>query len=569
MDYCKRYQIKNGENNYVYSMKSINQNELNIKLSVIHIKQINLFYDKKTLEEIHYEFSFLKELLTIKSIIDYLGNLLKTKNMKIQRLNNSIYNIIFYDKDKNKEIKFFLQKNNDNDYEKINIENAELKKRLNNMAQEIQIQKSKIEKLEEIVQKLQANSENHMQSALSLKTPENGSYSKNINISNNYLQHNSVSVNNGFANSSIIHPLGNNNIKQSLFYKENNDYIHFNGDPNLLNNSKNISDEEGSEDECETFTAFNTKANQPIIVWITKNQNKNIFIKNWANGVKYCEKDAHNSKIDLLQYFYDDQEEDNNNEYIISLSKNDKQTLKIWYLNFSDKNGLSLKLKSSINKKIDIFCTFSNKSFLNSNYLITYSRFNDKRKITCWKLGDNLNILENDEFPIKLDTNNEINFLGTYYNQREQKLCLINCNNYDINVIEQPFIKEKKYISFKKNLCHLNALIFENNNNEELFDANGSGVVIWDYNNNSIKYEFQIDMSFDMCLWNDKYLWVSTNSGFKLINLEDKECENTIDEDNGNHIIRNGSKIRKIETPQEYESLILINAERKLVMWSK
>ena len=82
MDYCKRYQIKNGEKTYVFSMKSINQKELSLKLIVIFINQIYQFYDKKTLEEIHYEFSFLKDLLTIKSAIDYLENLLEASLIK-------------------------------------------------------------------------------------------------------------------------------------------------------------------------------------------------------------------------------------------------------------------------------------------------------------------------------------------------------------------------------------------------------------------------------------------------------------------------------------------------------
>lgn len=565
MDYCKRYQIKNGEKNYVFSMKSFNQNELSLKLAVIHIKQINQFYENKSLKEMHYEFSFLKDFLTVKSIIDYLGSLLKKQNMKICRLNTSIYNIIFYDKEKNKEIKFYLQKNNDN--ERLYVENEELQKRLNGMDQQIQSQKSKIEKLEEVVQKLQANSENQIKSQIN---PENGNPFKSINISNSSLGINYSLLNSQSKYNSVSYQTENNSLKQSRFYKENNNLIEFKGDPNLLNNCQNISEEQ-NEDECETFTAFNTKTNQPIIVWIAKSQNKSILIKNWANKIKFCVKNAHNSKIDLLQYFYNDQE-DNNNEFVISLSKNDKEALKFWNIDFSDKNGLSLKLKRTITKKIDIFCTFSNKKYLTDNYLITYSRFNEKKKIMCWKLDDDLNIIENDVFPIKVDTSNEVNFLDTFYHEKEQKLYLINCNNYDVNVIEEPLIKEKKYISFKKSLCHLNALIFENknNNNIELFDANGTGVFIWDYNNNeNPKFEFQIDMSFDMCLWNEKYLWVSTNSGFKLINIKDYELENTIDEDNGNHKIRNGSKIRKIEAPLEYESLILINGERKLVMWSK
>lgn len=569
MDICKRFQFKNGEKTYVFSMKSINPKELILKLAVIHIKQINQFYDKKTLEEIHYEFSFLKNILTIKTFIEYLVNLLKKKNMKISRLNNSIYNIIFYDNDKNGEIKFFLVKNNDNNYEKMSIENEELKKKLNNMDQEIQSQKSKIENLEEIIQKLQANKESQIKPSIQQVDSENGSINKNLIISNSGFQSNFSSMNSEIRYSSVNQSIENSSIKQSYFYKENNNNILFKGDPNLLNISKYISEEEENSDECETFTAFNTKTNQPIIVWTVKNQNKSIFIKNWANNTKYCEKNAHNSKIDLLQYFYDDKTE-NNNEYIISLSKNDEEALKIWTIDFWDKNGLSLKLKSIITKKIDIFCTFSNKQYLYDNYLITYSRFNEKKKIICWKLDDNLNIIENDDFPIKVDTSNEVNFLDTYYNEKEQKLYLINCNNYDVNIIEQPLITEKKYISFKKSLCHLNALILEKNNNMELFDANGTGVFIWDYNNNDKpKYEFSIDISFDMCLWNIKYLWVSTNSGIKLINLEEKYFENTIDEDNGNRKMRNGSKVRKIETPLEYESLILINGERKLVMWSK
>ena len=68
-----------------------------------------------------------------------------------------------------------------------------------------------------------------------------------------------------------------------------------------------------------------------------------------------------------------------------------------------------------------------------------------------------------------------------------------------------------------------------------------------------------------MCLWNEEFLFASTNQGFKLIQIEEENVEKTIDECSK---IRNGSKIRKINAPGEGPSIVGINSDRKLCLWT-
>ena len=121
----------------------------------------------------------------------------------------------------------------------------------------------------------------------------------------------------------------NNEIKQNYIHKENNCEILFSKDPTIINNKKFIMNE-NSDEECEDFTAFNVSISQPIIAWITKKENKDINILNWASKEIFNKtKNAHNSKINKLQYYHNDNT-DLNNEYLLSLSLNDKEALKIW-----------------------------------------------------------------------------------------------------------------------------------------------------------------------------------------------------------------------------------------------
>ena len=114
----------------------------------------------------------------------------------------------------------------------------------------------------------------------------------------------------------------------------------------------------------------------------------------------------------------------------------------------------------------------------------------------------------------------------------------------------------------------LNAFLIERDNNLELFEANSEGATIWDYNNNnSPKKEFKIGTTFDICLWDQQYFWASTSSGFQLIDINDEEETNYCIDTNNNKKKRIGSKIRKIITAVEFESIVGIDSERQLCLW--
>ena len=354
--------------------------------------------------------------------------------------------------------------------------------------------------------------------------------------------------------------------KKSSIYikKENNFEIEFDKNPSNINDKKYIMDY-NSNDKCEEFTSFNINISQPIIAWVTKNENKNINVKNWAKKIFYVEKNAHNSKINKLEYYHNDNVEINN-DYIISLSMNDKEeNLKIWNI---DLIKFKLILVNKIKLKIACFCMFSNKNYCpDYNYLIAYNNMNCQQSINFWKLDSNFNISENGNSHKIIDCSNEVKFLDIYYQKKNNDIYLINCNNYDVKIVHQPFLNEHETKSFKKFVFHLKAYMIEKDNKLLLFEANQKAIFIWDYDNNNAPIkEISIGLVFDICIWNKDHLWASTNEGFKLVNINEGTAIKIIDEDKTKR--RNGSKIRKINSPKENESIIGIDSNRILSLWT-
>lgn len=209
---------------------------------------------------------------------------------------------------------------------------------------------------------------------------------------------------------------------------------------------------------------------------------------------------------------------------------------------------------------------FSNKGYSNIyNYIITYIKFNNQYIINYYNLDNNL---QGENCHNIIDCTSHVNFLDIYYHKKNNDIYLINCNNYDVNVIHNPFDNNHESKSFKKNLNHFNAFMTEKDDKLLLFESNIEGILIWDYNNNNTPIkEISLEMSFDLCLWNENNLWVSTNKGFTLLEIEKKEILMTLD-DNNSEQGRIFSKIRKINSPRENESIIGIDFERKLCLWT-
>jgi hypothetical protein len=604
-----------------------NEKKLKIKLTLIAINSITHYCFEKTLKEIYNEYNFLTEFPTIESLCDYFSKIMMKDSLRINNMHNLIYKIIFNDKSKNRIIKILLERKinniNEKDIEEIkngmksmysNIETLEEQLSKKNLEyKELEDKYNKLcEKYNEMEKRkdtnsnnypINNNSENSNSNEHSIKdlkilnrvslNSSNNVFNENIkdyNIDNSIKRGNSainipsISYNKSYSinfnNDSEIASINGSNLNEIskseniIMYKENNCEINFSKNPIFIEQKYIINDNpENEKDEIESFIAVANKNNNAIISWITKKDNKSIYIKRWRKSKEEITKEskkenAHDSKINSIKYYYNDNAEDKN-DYIISLSMNDNKTLKIWNIEIED--DINLILVNIIEKKICCFCLFSNNKFSFDSYLMAYIKDNDKKIISCWKLDNDFNILEQEEgWPKEFTSPSEINYLDCFYYKKNNEVYLINCNNNDVNVIHQPFIDNgndnNKIRAFKDSMCHLSAFMIERENNLELFEANCNGVTIWDYNNNSPKQRFNYGPAFDICLWNTEFLWASTNIGFILININEEKKIKIIDENVTKK--RNGSNIRKIVAGYEYESIVGIDSERKLCLWT-
>ena len=192
---------------------------------------------------------------------------------------------------------------------------------------------------------------------------------------------------------------------------------------------------------------------------------------------------------------------------------------------------------------------------------------NNNKEIICIKLDNNLeNINLNENIVNVLDNNNKVNNLDTFYSKKQSQLYLINCNERNVNVYQNP-LGEYTNITFSKNdsKFHLSAFIVERNNKIQLFDSNINGIYIWDINNNEnpiLEISLENSIIYDICLWNNNYLFASTNIGLKQINIKENNNK-TIDDS-----LNISNKIRKIYSPEKGHSIIGIDSNHNLCLWA-
>ena len=233
---------------------------------------------------------------------------------------------------------------------------------------------------------------------------------------------------------------------------------------------------------------------------------------------------------------------------------------------------------------IERFCTFNNKYYSNENsFIFLYGKGIRKpnqdinQGINCYKFDNKLNLkkwndnLDNNNNLMKIINNYEkINYLNTFYYLKQKKLYLIICTDNNLNILENPFYESTK-IFFNNNneKYHLSAFMYERNDNLELFDSNLNGIFVWGIDNNKIpQLKFQIDISnnnpYDICLWNNDYLWVSTSSGFFFIQINENKQILKIEESK----YKPYSKVNKINNPKEGNSIVGLDNEDNLCLWN-
>ena len=612
-NYKKVYQLISKQNKYFIKLESIESNQEKIFYLELTHKIENkdyIYYTEKTLDEIKDENKNLYNINSTKELIDYFAKLTKQDCIGINKDEKLVYIVTFIDIKDNAFMKFKLVRKIDKEIEQEILKiydklknNEERYVNLNQKLKQIEsqiLQESNSKKEIITANNISNRNDNKSRFFIDLINRDNNislfsnNNNKNLNNNNNVnfnnlnIQNNNTIMNNNsnFNNFNIKN--SNNNIfniinskvyfeddKDNIF-KENNNSIAFEVDPKHFK-EKIIFD---TKNKCEIFTAFILPNNHPIIAWTTTD-NKQVIKTQNINNKDDClvkVKKAHTHYIDNLKYFYDENIKEN---YIISLSTNDEESLKFWKL----KDECDLEIKSIIKfdfVKINIehFCIFNNNFYSKENsYLFIYGENKDMnqksdkyfhKRIICYKLNNELEIInwENNQEIKTINNIETINYLDTFYNKKKNQLYLINCNNKNVSVVENPL---NEYISsFLNNdneQFHLSAFIVERNNTLELFDSNNNGIYIWNINNKTLESKIFIKNSipYDICLWNNNYLLVSSVAGFMVIQINQKNIIVHLEESKNES--KSYSKIRKIYSLKERYSLVGIDIEGNLCLW--
>ena len=544
-NYTKKYKLNSEDNEYIVQFESLDEGQkIRIILTYTKYNQNFNFSIEKCLIDVKMEFEFLTCKST-KELVDYLSVLTKKDQISICQKFTYMNIISFFDNDKC--IQFNLRRRidtNENRIGEIEEEILNIYNKLESLEDSVESQKKITKDLKEEFQKKYENLESKL---------------------NEINQGKCIGVENTVYESQIY----NINVEDDKVMKDNNNSIKFNSLCYNMNKKEPIVMENNNE-ECEFFTAFNLKNNDPMIAWTIRSCKNIINIINMKNQKKFSVEICKN-KIDCLQYFCNYNNNNDNNEFIISLSKNDENYFIAWKIN----NGVDLNLqifkKINIKYKISVFTMFSYIKYSNKeSYIFIYDENNRDRNqkgILLYKIDNNFDISSS----TLIEEDNQVQYLDTYYDVKkikEGKLYLIDCNSNNITLFEDPFTdrEHKKIFKEKGESNHLCGFIVERNNNLELFETNHEGINVWDINNNikpKLKIQLNHEFPFDIGIWNDELFWAVTSSGSKFFQI----IEDKIREKKSSINILKGSKIRKIIVGKN-ESIVGVDSNRNLCLWN-
>jgi len=544
-NYTKKYKLNSEDNEYIVQFESLDEEQkIRIILTYTKYNQNFNFSIEKCLIDVIKEFAFLTCKST-KELVDYLSVLTKKDQISICQKFTYMNIISFFDNDKC--IQFNLRRRidtNENRIGEIEDEILNIYHKLESLEDSVENQKKITKDLKEEFQKKYENLESKL---------------------NEINQGKCIGVENTVYESQIY----NINVEDDKVMKDNNNSIKFNSLCYNMNKKEPIVMENNNE-ECEFFTAFNLKNNDPMIAWTIRSCKNIINIINMKNQKKFSVEICKN-KIDCLQYFCNYNNNNDNNEFIISLSKNDENYFIAWKIN----NGVDLNLqifkKINIKYKISVFTMFSYIKYSNKeSYIFIYDENNRDRNqkgILLYKIDNNFDISSS----TLIEEDNQVQYLDTYYDVKkikEGKLYLIDCNSNNITLFEDPFTdrEHKKIFKEKGESNHLCGFIVERNNNLELFETNHEGINVWDINNNikpKLKIQLNHEFPFDIGIWNDELFWAVTSSGSKFFQI----IEDKIREKKSSINILKGSKIRKIIVGKN-ESIVGVDSNRNLCLWN-
>ena len=202
-----------------------------------------------------------------------------------------------------------------------------------------------------------------------------------------------------------------------------------------------------------------------------------------------------------------------------------------------------------------------------------YFNQNQNKEIACYKLNKELNsviweITEIGEYIYYRTINNfyKINYLDTYYDYKERKLYLINCNENSTEIITNIFDYYKgKIFKYKDWNNYQSSFIKEINDNLKLFQLSINGIAILDIKKREIeafKY-FENICLFDFISWNDNYLVTLSNESIIVLEITGGNIEIKYNKEK----TKGFSKIRKIITPKGSPIIVAID-NQQVKYWS-
>lgn len=347
-------------------------------------------------------------------------------------------------------------------------------------------------------------------------------------------------------------------IRKKVFYKDNDANISFKTIPKYFLKEKVIFK------NCRKFTAFNNSNSEQILVYTDEKNNINVYSLSRKTKINTFI-DPNIGIINSCRYYKNIKSQ----EDLILISSTD--CVKMWNI-YEKENSPKYILKLP---EVYSICLLSHES-LDNNYLITCSQTITRSNIIeMWDLNNLSNCEEEEEYNIspsfEIKSKSEVYFIDTYFTQTGS-IYIINGN---FGSVESHLFSSKNeesnqiFIKRGLNSPFNNVLVSEDGIKTKIIGSTESKIIIWDFYNASeiadVKMFGKKIRIRDLCLWNSKYLMVCCKEEIKIIDIEKKEEECSLkDEDNMN--IRN---LRKVRLNEEGESFLISDSggEKNLTLW--
>ena len=330
-----------------------------------------------------------------------------------------------------------------------------------------------------------------------------------------------------------------NNYSLSNKNKDNPKYIKF--FKNLVKNPLNV----------KNLIIFKSIYNEFIMIY--QNENRSIVSYNLEDYKKIIEIKNSNKYINEINYYLD---KSYKRDLVVEISM-ERNNIKLWNANIWE-------LILNINYNIGNF-------YLNINS-ICFLKYKNNIYIvaSCVNLPNTQLIhiydLKGNKVKEINDTKSKSYYVDTFYDNKFSKSYIIIATNDDIRAIDYEKNKIfKKYISIEgkskvinikltdkqKQILHINddnfrikqeiplkgpperIIIKEYSNITKLFAAENDGFVrIWNFHDGNLLSKINISKSkaFDICLWDDEYLFAGHGGGVKLVDLKNNKIIKNFDE---------------------------------------